>query len=104
MYNIALSKQLFCVKNGFDEEVGKYREGQRDIDSAQQMCQGTVGTCILALGYGYIAGIMLSTNLYHRLTVDLNHLMEPLQKLNKGEVEKVAHLSPIVSGFSTHFC
>ena len=47
---------------------------------------------------------MLSTNLYHRLTVDLNHLMEPLQKLNEGEVKKVAHLSLIVSGFSTHFC
>ena len=39
-----------------------------------------------------------------RLTVDLNHLMEPLQKLKKGEAKKVAHLYRIVSGFSTHFC
>ena len=55
------------------------------------MCKGTVG--ILALGYGYIAVIILSTNLYHRLTVDLNHLVEPLQKLNKGEVLRKGGLS-----------
>ena len=42
---------------------------------------------------------LMPAYLYHRLTVDLYHLVEPLKKCQKakGDIKKVRHLSMIAS-------